>query len=91
MKFDKYPTQMYTGSEGSSSLSDLQDMECQRKTDNDVLGLDLDVLEVSLQDILTAPGKCLSYEHLDNCLKNVEKYHLQLQDMHAKNAQKMAH
>ena len=51
MKFNKYPTQMYTGSEGSSSLSDLQDMECQRKTDNDVLGLDLDVLEMSLQDI----------------------------------------
>jgi len=45
MKFDKYPTWRYTGS--SSSLSDLQDMECQRKTDNDVLGLDLDVLGMS--------------------------------------------
>ena len=86
---------MYTGSEGSSSLSDLQDMECQRKTDNGVLGLDLDVLEMSLQDTFTAPDEHLSYEYLDNCwkklMRKVEKYHLQLQDMHAKNAQIVAH
>lgn len=92
LKFDNVPPQQM--SEGSLSSSGLQDTECQHKSNDDVLGLDLDVLEMTLEDTFTAPDERLPYEYLDNCRKNlmrkVEMYHIQLQDMRAKNAQMRA-
>ena len=57
-------------SEGSSS-SDLLDMECHHKSNDDALGLDLDVLEMSLEDTFTAPEERLPYEYLEKCRKSL--------------------
>jgi len=67
----KIPSQQVYSREGSSSSSDLQDMECQHKNDINVLGLDLDVLEMSLEDAFSAPDErlpCGGRKNLMRCI-----------------------
>ena len=65
----KIPTRQVYSREGSSSSSDLQDMECQHKSDVDVLGLDLDVLGVSLEDAFSVPDEHLQCEGRKNLMR----------------------
>ena len=58
-------------SEGSLSSSDLHNMKCQHKSNDDVLGLDLNVPEISLENKFTAPDESLPYEYLDKCWRNL--------------------